>query len=153
MNYAESASKHIGRSVVLAGLTFAITALAEKTGKLKNGTDAPYLVLTGADGATQQLHPRTAVTLFSKGEAAGVKMLVDAAVDAAVVSVVPPATKAKKAVVAGTSKKSRALSIFNEVVAAKGTRQEVIKRFQTEVELSINGANTYYQNLRGGVWV
>jgi hypothetical protein len=150
MNYAAAAHKHIGRSVIIAGLTLAITALSDKTGKLKNGTDAPYLVLTGPDGQTDMLHPRTAVTLFSKGEAAGVKMLVDAAVDAGpIVEAVKPAAVI---VAEGTSKKAQATAIFNAVIAAHGTRAEVIKRFQTEVGLSLNGSNTYYQNLRGGKW-
>jgi hypothetical protein len=154
MNYAAAAHNHIGRSVIIAGLTLAITALSDKTGKLKNGTDAPYLVLTGPDGQTDMLHPRTATTLFSKGEAAGVKLLVDAVVEAgpiveAKVELVEPAAVIE---VAGTSKKAQAIAIFNAVVAAHGTRAEVIKRFQSDVGLSLNGANTYYQNCRGGKW-
>lgn len=159
-NYSGVATNHIGRTVLIHGIAFALAGLsADKTGKLKNGADAPYIIAKAEDGTEQLLHPRTAVSLFTKGESAGIKMLVDAVVDAGI-PVAPAETihhpdaapAPTKAVVAGTSKKAQALAIFNEVVAAKGLRSEVIKRFQTEVGLSLNGANTYYQNCRGGLW-
>jgi hypothetical protein len=158
MNYATAAKSHIGRSVIMAGLTLAITALSDKTGKLKNGTDAPYLELTGPDGHKEMLHPRTAATLFSKGEATGIKMLI-AAVEPTETIHHPTTVAAKpkaKAVVAPVdvpaTKKAQALAIFNEVVAAHGTRAEVIKRIMGETGSSLNLANTYYQNMRGGKW-
>lgn len=158
MKYADAAKNHIGRSVIMAGLTFAISALADKTGKLKNGTEAPYLVLTSENGTTQEVHPRTAATLFSKGEAAGIKMLVEAVAATPTERIAHPTAVKKGATVevapveVPATKKAQATAIFNEVLAAHGLRADCIKRFQTEVGLSLNGANTYYQNLRGGKW-
>ena len=160
-NYSGIATNHIGRNLLIHGAMFAIAGLSEvKTGKLKNGADVPYVIAKSDDGPEQLLHPRTAVSLFTKGESAGMKMLVDAVVDAGAptaetkieVSTPTPAPAKKAKAATGTSKKAQALAIFNEVVAAKGTRQEVIQRFQKEVGLSLNGANTYYQNCRGGLW-
>lgn len=156
-NFTTHATQHFGQQLMIGAIAHTITSLAEKTGKLKNGQDAPYLVVTAADGKTDMLHPRTAVTLFSKGEAAGIQMLVDAVASAPVATPAPvvtaPVAKAAKPVAAKDNKKKQAMiTIFNEVVAAKGTRQEVIQRFMSETGGSLNCANTYYQNCRGGAW-
>jgi hypothetical protein len=154
-NFSATASSHIGRALMIHAVAHTITSLSDKMGKLKNGQDAPYLVVTAADGKTDMLHPRTAVTLFSKGEAAGIKMLVTSVINTSNLVSTPIVGKAKASakvapIAASTSKKAQAVAIFNEVVAANGTRAEVIQRIMAETNSSLNLANTYYQNMRGG---
>jgi hypothetical protein len=135
----------VGRKATLvSGLIAAIALSATATGKLKNGTAAPYLTLTPAEGEAVSLHPRKATTLFSKGEVDGIKLLIDTVAGAAVAK---PA-KVAKVKVAKVTKKMTAKTIFDEVIAAKGTRAEVVARFVAELPISLKGANTYYSNIR-----
>jgi hypothetical protein len=143
----------VGRKATLvSGLIAAIT-LASTVGKLKNGTTAPYLTLTPAEGEAISLHPRKATTLFSKGEVDGIKLLIDSvAADAGTKTEAADAVPAKPAKVAKVKvakvyKKATAMAIFDEVSTAKGTRAEVIARFIAELPCSKNCANTYYSNI------
>ena len=162
MNYADKATSLIGKQLMINAAVLTIAGLADKTGKLKNGDSAPYLNVTAADGTISAIHPRTASALFSKGEAEGIKLLVDAVATAVAIEakLVPTETIHYPTVVAApvvetvkkVSKKAQATAIFNEVLAAQGTRQDVIKRIIAETGSSLNLANTYYQNLRSGAW-
>lgn len=141
MKYQNLAATHIGHDVTVNGFRHTITKLSDQEGKLKNGLSVPYVILTSALGNEAKLHPRKAYVLFSKGEVEGIKLLVDA-VAATLTSATQAPTSEKK--------KQAMIRIFNEVVNAKGTRQEVIQRFMKETGASLNCSNTYYQSVRGG---
>lgn len=50
------------------------------------------------------------------------------------------------------SKKAGTLRIFKEGQAANLARKDIIARMRTELNLSVPGANTYYQNCKSGMW-
>lgn len=70
----------IGREVEInkAGTVgvFTVQGTSDKMGKLKNGQDAAYTILFDiSNSKTFELHPRSAETLFKKGEDSGLKLL------------------------------------------------------------------------------
>lgn len=58
----------------------------------------------------------------------------------------------KKVVKKADSKKARTVAIYNEVMAAGGSRKDGIARLTSELELSTAGASTYWQNVKSGKW-
>lgn len=168
--YTSQAAANIGREVTVNGIRHTILKMAEQEGKLKNGNAAPYIILgNGVDEIS--LHPRKALQLFTKGEVEGIKMLIEVVAAEPVEAKMTPtevicyptvdtnalleAATAKLSAMLDTketkvSKKSMCIAIFNEVVAAEGTRATCIARFMSEADLSKNGANTYYQSCRNG---
>lgn len=181
MNYATGAQSLIGQDVTINGIRHTVSRLSSKEGKLKNGDTAQYLTVVSALGNEQELHPRTVKELFSKGESAGIKMLVDA--EAAVVENATPAsikaehesniesalakleamvTKAPVAAaptpeVKKVTKKAQAIAIYNEVMAdasvdSKLKRQAVLKRWMSEAGMTLNGCNTYFQAIKSAAW-
>jgi len=149
VNYQAAASALFGRKVEIRGIVHDIVEFVAKEGKLKDGSSVPYVGLSG----DVVIHPRTVKELFTKGEAAGIKLLVEAVAAEPVAET--PVTEATSEAAPATKKvfkKQLCTDIFEEVVAASGTRQDCIKRFQAEGGLSLNGANTYYQNLRSSKW-
>lgn len=52
----------------------------------------------------------------------------------------------------GPSKKLQALMIYKEEIALGNGRKEVMDRMQAELGMSEKGANTYYQQMKTGVW-
>jgi hypothetical protein len=54
--------------------------------------------------------------------------------------------------VAKVSKKSLCVVMFTEMTTAGKPRKEIIARMMAELQLSVPGANTYYQNCKSGAW-
>lgn len=136
--YAEASATLIGRDLTINGIRHTVTKYSPRFGKLKDGSEASYVIVTSALGNEVNLHPRTVKELFTKGEAVGIKLLVDTIATQATVNDKP------------LSKKQQAINIFNEAVALKETRQYVIKRIMSETSSSLNLANTYYQGIKSG---
>lgn len=147
-----------------------VARLDTKIGTMKDGTKAEYVVLQRADNeaVVVSLHPNVAKKLFNKGADAGFEIEPVSAADviAAEEQVelqaeldeqqalttedadkVPEVAKEVK-----VSKKSQAVAIYKEVIAAGGARKEVIARFTAELGMGAPGASTYYQNCKGGLW-
>jgi hypothetical protein len=163
-NYSTLSATLIGRALTINGIRHIATKYSPRLGKMKDGSEASYIVATSSLGNEVELHPRTVKDLFTKGEAAGIKMLVDTVADTTPVVATPVATTesvpvsepmapAKVAAVKKTFKKQRAIEIFNEAVTAGETRQYVIKRWMSELDMTLNGCNTYYQSIKTGAWV
>lgn len=50
------------------------------------------------------------------------------------------------------SKKAGTLRIYAAGIAAGLARKDIIAKMRTELDLSVPGANTYYQNCKSGMW-
>ena len=50
------------------------------------------------------------------------------------------------------SKKAGTVRIYAEMTAQGKARKDIIARMRTELGLSVPGANTYYQNVKSGLW-
>lgn len=50
------------------------------------------------------------------------------------------------------SKKDGTLRIYAAGIAAGLARKDIIAKMRTELDLSVPGANTYYQNVKSGMW-
>lgn len=50
------------------------------------------------------------------------------------------------------SKKAGTLRIYREMTAEGKARKDIIAQMRTELDLSVPGANTYYQNVKSGLW-
>jgi hypothetical protein len=114
---------------------FKIVKLSDKFGALKNGNKAEYVILQDqADNAVLlSLHPRTATQLFKRGEDAGFKLL-------------------SETVTKSPSKKSLVVALYNKMVSEGAVRKEIVAKMKSDIGLSVNGANTYYQNCKSAIW-
>lgn len=165
----------IGTDKAGTATEYKIARLDTKMGKLKDGSEAEYVILQRADdeNVVIALHPRSAKKLFDKGEADTFKFkpveqgdvseadeadeaalqeelaAEQAGIDAAEEGVKEGETVAEEAKEVKVSKKERAVAIYCEVVNAGGARKDVIKRFTEELGMSAPGASTYYQNCKG----
>lgn len=142
-----------------------------KFGAMKNGDKKPYLILELLTGGQKEIHPRKVAQLLTGKEVDGFKVVesqpevaeitevvaaaetdqntVEPDITETVVSDTKPAEQtAEKAL----SKKARAIAIYKEVHAANGARKDAMTRFKTELGMSDAGANTYYQNIKSGMW-
>ena len=156
--------------------------LTHKTGVLKDGTQAPYLHLVAEMGDRPEvdLHPQKALELAKKGESGAYKILAALADEGTVTEeivaamnevalgneaptmelhrVEEPAAAAPAAEAAPVegekkeSKKAGTLRIYAAGIAAGKARKDIIAQMRTELDLSIPGANTYYQNCKSGMW-
>ena len=63
-----------------------------------------------------------------------------------------PATEAAPVEEKKESKKAGTLRIYAAGVAAGKARKDIIAQMRTELGLSVPGANTYYQNVKSGLW-
>ena len=151
--------------------------LTHKTGTLKSGEKAPYIHLVSEMGEEMDLHPQKARDLLTNGECGAFRIL--SAIAAAPVEVAPivaehiePTTEILEAIEAfealptpaealaevkatdekKESKKAATIRIFNEGTAAGLARKDIIARMRTELKMGVPGANTYYQNVKGGLW-
>lgn len=161
---------------------FTIARLSDKIGTLKDGSKGEYLVLTkdGESAVVMNIHPQSAKRLLTKGEESGMKLVeaeaalstdeqaeVQAELAAEVAPAVEPeaaapAKKAKKvkaepevpavAEDKAPSKKALTVAMYKEMTAAGKPRKDIIARMKSELNLSAPGANTYYQNCKGGRW-
>lgn len=155
---------------------YRIHALSDKTGTMKNGTKAPYVVLmnTKGNGVVVNLHPEHAKRLFKKGEDSGIEIIAHSPEEVKPEEVVAPVVEDVKAaevvvpeVVAvetatatetpatevsekAPSKKAMAVELFNKNVGS--ARKDVIALFISELNMSKLGAATYYQNIKSGQW-
>lgn len=139
-----------------------------KFGAMKNGDKKPYLILELLTGEHKELHPRKAAQLMTGKEVDGFRVeektaeieQVSAAaetdqntVEPAIVETLADDTKpAEQTAEKPLSKKAQAIAIYNEVHAANGARKDAMIRFKTELGMSDAGANTYYQNIKSGMW-
>lgn len=162
----------IGTDKAGTATEYKIARLDTKMGKLKDGSEAEYVILQRADdeNVVIALHPRSAKKLFDKGEADMFKFkpveqgdvseadeaalqeelaAEQAGIDAAEEGVKEGETVAEEAKEVKVSKKERAVAIYCEVVNAGGARKDVIKRFTEELGMSSPGASTYFQNCKG----
>ncbi len=123
----------------------AVTSLSYSTSKfgaMKNGIKKPYLILELLSGEHKELHPRKAAQLMTGKEVDGFRIVEKPADE----------VKDEQQVDKPVSKKAQAIAIYNEVHAANGARKDAMTRFKTELGMSDAGANTYYQNIKSGVW-
>jgi len=163
MNYADLAANNMGKRVDIKGVVFTVTDVLPKTGKLKSGDEANYIELKNEAGEAVELHPRKAQALFTKGEAEGIRLLVDtvateAAAPAAGAAPTETPAEAKneggaeaEAKPAKVSKKSQCVAAYTEGTAAGKTRKEILEVFAT-FGVTGPGAATYYQNCKSGAW-
>lgn len=136
----------IGRQVeAMGGILLIDSVMSRKTGVLKDGSKAPYLHLAAMkDGAPEvDLHPQKALELIKKGSTGAYKILAALVTDSG-----PSATSPAKA----ETKKDATLRIYREEFAAGKRRKDIIIRMRTELGLSAPGANTYYHNVKSGMW-
>lgn len=171
--FAETATAMIGRKVEqISGVTtdstvFAINSLStSRTGKLKSGEAAPYVILKALEGdKTVEMHPEKASKLFKAGVEANMRILADIAaipeganspVSTATVVADKPAEAAKPEVKADAapavpkdpSKKERAIKLVKAELEAKTERGVILTKLQTEIGLSKAGSATYFQNVK-----
>ena len=187
-----------------------IVAVMDKTGKLKNGAEAPYFEAVNEAGEQRIVHPRAVAQLIKQAEqednqpqqqqteevqmdqanalvATGTAQQVHTVVEGNVIDinarevqdsgtaidlennvvngadakeptdvtdvVTKPADQAAApAPFVAVTKKSRAQAIFLADRAAGLARKETIAKFKGELEMSDQGASTYYQNFKSGNW-
>ena len=155
---------------------YKIAALAEKTGTMKNGDKAEYLVLAkvGDEATTITVHPQQAKDLMTKGVAPSMtlnlsEVVVAAAVETteAVAADVVEEVKAEEqqaakpeavtmneliSEVKPASKKARAIEMITAGWKANLVRKDIIAQMMKDLGLSAPGASTYYQNVKSGMW-
>ena len=172
----------IGRQVESkSGIMLINDVLTHKTGVLKDGSSAPYLHLVAEMGDKPEvdLHPQKAMELLKKGESGAYKILGELAasgtvseevqevigevaapgsieptpaIEAAVEAQPAPAAEAAPVEEKKESKKAGTLRIYAAGIAAGKARKDIIAQMRTELDLSVPGANTYYQNCKSGMW-
>ena len=140
-----------------------------------------HLVAEMGDKPEVDLHPQKAMELLKKGESGAYKILASLASDGAVAletvaamnevaladepptmelhqvaePEAAPAADAAPAEAEGEkkeSKKAGTLRIYREMTAEGKARKDIIARMRTELNLSVPGANTYYQNCKSEAW-
>ena len=141
-----------------------------------------HLVAEMGDKPEVDLHPQKAMELLKKGESGAYKILGELAASgtvseevqevigevAAPGSIEPtpaiieaiaafealpaPANEAAPVEEKKESKKAGTLRIYAAGVAAGKARKDIIAQMRTELDLSVPGANTYYQNCKSGMW-
>jgi len=163
----------IGRTVISTDKLgtesrFTIARLADKIGTLKNGSKGEYVVLTkdGETGVVINLHPNTALKLAKTANADGFSLLMDlhgpvsaaelsdeekAAVQAELAASQSTVVKAATEVKA-PSKKSLTVTMFTSMTAEGKSRKDIISAFKSQLGLSAACCNTYYQNIKSGLW-
>lgn len=144
--------------------------LSAKLGKLKDKSEAEYVVLRNVADAsiTITLHPQHALRLMSKGEDSG--MTLEPIAEAASDETAPEAGAAEAGAEAGAeaapeaepkapSKKEQFIAIFlstaNGVKDAGGdpkTVRQLVKTNVAHLEISDACFNTYFQNVKSGKW-
>lgn len=169
----------IGRQVESkSGIMLINDVLTHKTGVLKDGSSAPYLHLVAEMGDKPEvdLHPQKAMELLKKGESGAYKILGELAASGtvseevqevigevaapglieptpAIIEALPaPAAEAAPVEEKKESKKAGTLRIYAAGIAAGKARKDIIAQMRTELDLSVPGANTYYQNCKSGMW-
>jgi hypothetical protein len=169
--YETMHAAHEGRKVEFKGIAYTIGALSDRMGKLKTGDEKAYVQLIAADEKDNiEMHPRKAVDLFTKGEAEGIKLLVEqvaaegemkatptevvshpevaqttATTEVATAGATTPA--ATEVVAKAPSKKEQCVAFYHNGVAAKLDRKTILAQFAT-VGVTGPGAATYYQNCK-----
>ena len=125
---------------------YVVSALDTKTGTMKDGTKAEYVILKKADdqAVVISIHPSIAKKLFKSGESDQYK--IKPVTTEQVQEIAQLIDQAEKP--AELSKKERALLIFADVAANGGARKQTIERFVNELGMSAPGASTYYQNCK-----
>lgn len=130
---------------------FKIAGADAKLGKLKDGTEAAYMLLKNEtdDTVTILVHPKTAERLLAKG--ADSSMVLEG------FKAAEPEVNAEKAAepevtpaVKEPSKKDRTIAVFQSMSGKP--RKEVIAALKTDIGLSQACANTYYQLCKSGKW-
>ena len=126
---------------------FKIAGADAKLGKLKDGTEAAYMLLKNEadDTVTITVHPKTAERLLTKGADSG--MVLEGFKAAEPVKAAEPEAPAA---VKEPSKKDRTVALFNTMSGKP--RKEVIAALKTDIGLSQACANTYYQLCKSGKW-
>ena len=155
---------NIGKKVETAAGQMTIDCFLQKFGTLKSGERAPYVHMIGDTGIVD-LHPEKARQLFAKGEFGAMRILTDIAAEpVAAEAVTTPEVVAEAAPVAATpadatpvvakkeTSKDATLRIYREMNVDGKQRKEIIARMRTELGMSVPGANTYYQNVKSGMW-
>lgn len=177
-NFNELYTNNAGKQVTAtdkAGIakTFRVSALSEKMGTMKNGEKAAYVILTAEDGTSTviNLHPQAASALFKKGAEGNMTITADNRRDlpkeepqVEIVHVaqdttvnVAPAEPAKVEaapadVAKEPSKKEKAIALIHAGWDAGTKRSEIVAKLRQELNMGIPGANTYFQNVRSGIW-
>lgn len=172
--FTESVQTMIGRkverinAVTTDSAVFTINSLSEnRTGKLKNGESAPYVILKALEGNDQiEMHPEKASKLFKQGVESNLRVLADIAgipegsntpTVTAATAVHAPEVKAVEAPSApkAPSKKDLAVKIVKADIEAKVARKDTLTKLMSEVGLSKPGSATYYQNIKSGTagWI
>lgn len=79
--FAANENKQVSVIDKVTGLPkfFRVNKLSDKTGTMKNGEKAAYVVLTAEDGTSTviNLHPQAASALFKKGKEAGMEIMAE----------------------------------------------------------------------------
>ena len=171
MDIKQLFAANLGKKVETAAGQMTIDSFLEKFGTMKSGERAPYVHMIGDTGIVD-LHPEKARQLFAKGEFGAMRILTDIAAEpVAAEAVTTPEVVAEAAPVAATpaaeaaapadatpvvakkeTSKDATLRIYREMNVDGKQRKEIIARMRTELGMSVPGANTYYQNVKSGMW-
>ena len=166
MNANELFAANLGKIVTTTAGNLTIESLLDKMGTLKDGTKASYIHMVGDNGIVD-LHPEKAKQLLTKGECGVYRILADIAGEAVEVAVATTETVETPVVAADSTvapvdaapvvekketNKEATLRIYKELNVDGKQRKEIIARMRTELGMSVPGSNTYYQNVKSGMW-
>lgn len=165
---AALASTFIGATVMVndkatdTPVAYKVLKLSDKLGSLKDGTKGEYIVLARTDdeAIVINVHPQTAKTLFTKGEASGMQLV---PAEPEKKEKKARKVKAEKADAPATPKEPSKKDLFMEayrgvvtkVEAGEGDASSIRQQVKAAVAglgLSDPGFNTYYQNAKSGKW-
>lgn len=166
MNANELFAANLGKKVETGAGQMIIESLLDKMGTLKSGEKASYIHMVGDNGIVD-LHPEKAKQLLTKGECGVYRILADIAGEAVEVAVATTETVETPVVAADTTvapvdaapvvekketNKEATLRIYKEMNVDGKQRKEIIARMRTELGMGVPGSNTYYQNVKSGMW-
>ena len=166
MNANELFAANLGKKVETAAGQMIIESLLDKMGTLKSGEKASYIHMVGDNGIVD-LHPEKAKQLLTKGECGVYRILADIAGEAVEVAVATTETVETPVVAADSTvapvdaapvvekketNKEATLRIYKELNVDGKQRKEIIARMRTELGMGVPGSNTYYQNVKSGMW-
>lgn len=138
----------------------AVATVSEETGRMPNGADVNYLILTVGEKELK-VHPRRFSALVKKGAdgvitVEAIAPVADQADAAPVVTIADANTGAATddgaAAPESATKSPSKRDICTSCFKRGGQRKDVINAMVTESGLSKAGAATYYQNFKSGKW-
>ena len=166
MNAQQLFAANLGKKVETAAGQMTIESLLDKMGTLKSGEKASYIHMVGDNGIVD-LHPEKAKQLLTKGECGVYRILADIAGEAVEIAVATTETVETPVVAADSTvapvdaapvvekketNKEATLRIYKELNVDGKQRKEIIALMRTELGMGVPGSNTYYQNVKSGMW-